>query len=56
MYFLHFIAGIFNLSLCLSPSLSQTIMRSLCKQLISSLFAHMCLTPHIPQWVLGFVQ
>lgn len=24
-----------------------------CKQLISSLFAHMCLTPHSPQWVLA---
>lgn len=33
--------------------LSQAMMRGSCKQLISSLFAHMCLTPHGPQWVLG---
>lgn len=32
-------------------SLSKAMMRGSCKQLISSLFAHMCLTPHSPQWV-----
>ncbi|TNN80504.1 hypothetical protein EYF80_009243 [Liparis tanakae] len=34
-------------------SLSKAMMRGSCKQLISSLFAHMCLTPHSPQWVLA---
>lgn len=29
------------------------MMRGSCKQLISSLFAHMCLTPQSPQWVLA---
>lgn len=32
-------------------SLSKAMMRGSYKQLISSLFAHMCLTPLSPQWV-----
>lgn len=31
----------------------KAMMRGSCKQLISSLFAHMCLTPHSPQWILA---
>lgn len=34
-------------------SLSKAMMRGSYKQLISSLFAHMCLTPLSPQWVLA---